>query len=71
MLTIGWFLLGDPFGIDNTYIAVAIPIVVMTVSHLLRGLTGEDRPGHLPDAVAGEPGDGGALPLHSTPSRAG
>lgn len=72
VLTIGWFLLGDPFGIDNTYIAVAIPIVVMTVSHLLRGFTGEERPGHLPETVTGEEtASGRALPLHSTPSRAG
>jgi SSS family solute:Na+ symporter len=35
--TIGWFLAGDPFGIDNAYIAVATPLVVMTVGHLLPG----------------------------------
>jgi SSS family solute:Na+ symporter len=35
--TIGWFLAGDPFGIDNAYIAVATPLVVMTIGHLLRG----------------------------------
>ncbi|MBB5158860.1 sodium:solute symporter family protein [Saccharopolyspora phatthalungensis] len=31
--TIGWFLAGNPFGIDNAYIAVATPLVVMTLSH--------------------------------------
>lgn len=39
--TLGWFLLGDPFGIDNAYIAVLTPLVVMTVSHLTRRGGGE------------------------------
>jgi SSS family solute:Na+ symporter len=33
--TTGWFLAGDPFGVDNAYIAVATPLVVMTVAHLV------------------------------------
>lgn len=33
-VTIGWFVVGDPFGIDNAYIAIATPIVVMTLAHL-------------------------------------
>lgn len=33
--TIGWFLAGDPFGVDNAYIAVATPLVVMTLAQLL------------------------------------
>ncbi|TQM13418.1 sodium:solute symporter family protein [Pseudonocardia kunmingensis] len=33
--TTGWFLAGDPFGIDNAYVAVACPLVIMTVVHLL------------------------------------
>jgi SSS family solute:Na+ symporter len=35
--TIGWFLAGDPFGVDNAYVAVATPLLVMTISHLFRG----------------------------------
>jgi solute:Na+ symporter, SSS family len=35
--TIGWYLAGNPSGIDNAYIAVGIPIVVMAVSHFLGG----------------------------------
>jgi len=35
--TIGWFLAGNPWGIDNAYIALSIPLVVMTISHLFRG----------------------------------
>lgn len=33
--TTGWFIAGDPFGVDNAYIAVATPLVIMTVAHLL------------------------------------
>ena len=33
--TIGWFLLGNPFGIDNAYIALAVPLVVMGTSSIL------------------------------------
>ena len=33
--TIGWFLAGDPYGVDNAYIAVATPLVVMTLAQLL------------------------------------
>lgn len=32
--TTGWFLAGDPFGIDNAYIAVATPLVIMTCAQL-------------------------------------
>lgn len=36
IITIGWFLMGNPYGIDNAYIALATPLVIMTLSHLLR-----------------------------------
>lgn len=42
--TIGWFLAGNPFGIDNAYIALAIPLVVMTLSHVFRGSAPSDVP---------------------------
>lgn len=35
LATIGWFLLGNPFGIDNAYVALAVPLVVMSISSLL------------------------------------
>ena len=34
--TIGWFLAGNPFGIDNAYVAIATPIVIMTICHVLK-----------------------------------
>jgi SSS family solute:Na+ symporter len=33
--TIGWFLMGNPFGIDNAYVALVVPLVVMGTSSLL------------------------------------
>ena len=33
--TIGWFLLGNPFGIDNAYVALVFPLVVMGFSSTL------------------------------------
>jgi hypothetical protein len=34
----GWFLAGDPHGSDNAYIALVIPLIVMSASHMLRSL---------------------------------
>jgi SSS family solute:Na+ symporter len=36
VLTVGWFLAGDPFGIDNAYVAFVIPLAVMGADHLLK-----------------------------------
>jgi SSS family solute:Na+ symporter len=44
--TTGWFLAGDPFGVDNAYIAVVTPLVVMTLAQLFRR----------PNAASGQPG---------------
>jgi SSS family solute:Na+ symporter len=43
VVTIGWFLAGDPFGIDNAYVALVIPLVVMATDHLLKR-SGTDIP---------------------------
>jgi SSS family solute:Na+ symporter len=34
--TIAWFMMGNPFGIDNAYVALAVPLVVMGLSHLFK-----------------------------------
>ncbi|MBN8972087.1 MAG: sodium:solute symporter family protein [Rhizobiales bacterium] len=34
--TIAWFMMGNPFGIDNAYIALAVPLVVMGLSQFLK-----------------------------------
>jgi len=38
-----WFFLGNPFGIDNIYVAVVTPILVMAIDHLLHG-SGKPKP---------------------------
>jgi SSS family solute:Na+ symporter len=50
--TIGWFLAGDPFGVDNAYIAVATPLVVMTIGHLLRSGQSDTAPALAAEAPA-------------------
>ncbi|MGU3539885.1 sodium:solute symporter family protein [Methylobacterium sp. A54F] len=37
VLTIGWFLAGDPMGIDNAYVALVIPLLVMTFAQVGKG----------------------------------
>jgi SSS family solute:Na+ symporter len=32
--TIGWFLAGNPYGIDSSYLALAVPLLCMGISHL-------------------------------------
>ena len=34
--TVGWFLAGNPWGIDNAYIALFTPLVIMSISHVTR-----------------------------------
>jgi len=35
IVTIAWFLLGNPFGIDNAYVALVLPLVIMGASSLV------------------------------------
>jgi solute:Na+ symporter, SSS family len=37
--TIGWFMIGNPYGIDNAYIALLVPLVVMGVGNLFKGVS--------------------------------
>jgi solute:Na+ symporter, SSS family len=37
VLTSVWYLLGDPYGIDNMYIAVITPFIVMVIDRYIRG----------------------------------
>jgi SSS family solute:Na+ symporter len=32
LATIGWFLMGNPFGIDNAYVALVVPLIIMGLS---------------------------------------
>ena len=33
--TIAWFLMGNPFGVDNAYVALVLPLIVMGVSSIV------------------------------------
>jgi solute:Na+ symporter, SSS family len=33
--TIAWFLMGNPFGIDNAYVALVVPLIIMGLSSLV------------------------------------
>jgi SSS family solute:Na+ symporter len=32
--TIAWFMMGNPFGIDNAYVALVVPLIIMGVSSM-------------------------------------
>ncbi|MFE6758137.1 sodium:solute symporter family protein [Streptomyces sp. NPDC057684] len=49
--TISWFLIGEPFGIDNAYVAIVVPLVIMGGAHVLR-LGTKPRPVLVPEAGA-------------------
>jgi SSS family solute:Na+ symporter len=34
--TIGWFLAGNPYGVDSSYLALAVPLLTMGISHLFK-----------------------------------
>lgn len=59
LATIGWFLAGNPFGIDNAYVAIAVPMLTMTVFHLAarrgKGPTPPDPEPATPATPAQEP----------------
>ncbi len=44
VLTIGWFLAGDPGGIDNAYVALVIPLAVMGTAELWKWTTLRNEP---------------------------
>lgn len=46
--TVAWFSAGDPFGVDNAYVAVAMPLLIMTATHLWRRWRGDREPSGTP-----------------------
>ncbi|SFI50211.1 sodium:solute symporter family protein [Methylobacterium brachiatum] len=44
VVTIGWFLAGDPGGIDNAYVALVIPLAVMGTAELRKRTTLRNEP---------------------------
>jgi len=47
--TIAWFMMGNPFGIDNAYVALLVPLIVMGFSEVLQRVR--------KDSVAGVPAE--------------
>jgi len=41
-----WYMLGDPYGIDNIYIALVAPMAVMLIERLVpnRGRVKQEKP---------------------------
>lgn len=43
--TIAWFMMGNPFGIDNAYVALSVPLIVMALSSMMERIrTGKVMP---------------------------
>ncbi|MGC5628175.1 sodium:solute symporter family protein [Georgenia sp. Z1344] len=60
--TVGWFLAGNPFGVDNAYVAIAVPLVVMTVAEIgSRMRRGGDSVADGPRSEASFGGGGGSV----------
>jgi solute:Na+ symporter, SSS family len=39
--TIAWFVMGNPFGVDNAYVALAFPLIVMAASSIIAWTRGD------------------------------
>src|SRR6202035_383829 len=42
--TIAWFMMGNPFGIDNAYVALVVPLIVMGLSSLIERIRSGKSP---------------------------
>jgi solute:Na+ symporter, SSS family len=49
--TIAWFAMGNPFGIDNAYVALVIPLIIMSLSAAMER-TGMSKPAREPLGAA-------------------
>jgi SSS family solute:Na+ symporter len=43
--TIGWFLAGNPYGVDSSYLALAGPLLTMSISQLFKTTRSSAKPG--------------------------
>jgi SSS family solute:Na+ symporter len=44
VVTIGWFLAGNPYGVDSSYLALAGPLLTMGISEVFKRGQGEAAP---------------------------
>jgi SSS family solute:Na+ symporter len=61
--TIAWYLAGNPFGIDNAFVAVAAPLVTMTLFHVLDRREGSEHRADVGGTTPLEP----SVPLTGAP----
>jgi SSS family solute:Na+ symporter len=54
--TIAWFLMGNPFGIDNAYVALVIPLIIMGLSSLIERIRTGNSPRVPAEAARSAPG---------------
>jgi SSS family solute:Na+ symporter len=54
--TIAWFLMGNPFGIDNAYVALVIPLIIMGLSSLIERIRTGKSPRLPAEAARSAPG---------------
>ena len=43
IVTIAWMIMGNPFGIDNIYVAVVVPTVVILADYAIRKMRGTEE----------------------------
>jgi SSS family solute:Na+ symporter len=54
--TIAWFLMGNPFGIDNAYVALVVPLIIMGLSSLIERIRTGKSPRVPAEAARSAPG---------------
>jgi solute:Na+ symporter, SSS family len=54
--TIAWFMMGNPFGIDNAYVALVVPLIVMGLSSLIERIRSGKSPRVPAEAAQSAPG---------------
>src|SRR5882724_9922934 len=54
--TIAWFMMGNPFGIDNAYVALVVPLIIMGLSSLIERIRTGKSPRVPAEAARSAPG---------------
>jgi SSS family solute:Na+ symporter len=50
--TIGWFLAGNPYGVDSSYLALAVPLLTMGISQLFKSTPAAPQHGKAETAIS-------------------
>jgi SSS family solute:Na+ symporter len=54
--TIAWFMMGNPFGVDNAYVALVVPLIIMGLSSLIERIRTGKSPRVPAEAARSAPG---------------